>query len=445
MKLQTRAVPFFAALLLSAAAAWSQTTNATLVGTVTDPQGAAIVGAKVSVKNNATGVLREVETDNLGNYRVFPLNPGAYDVSSTMAGFKTKVISNVVLEVASNVKADFALEVGQITESVEVSAAATVLQTQDASVGGTVTSEELKRLPVNGRNYTRLIMLMPGTSDMGGSQSRGTFSGTQLVSVNGQRRQDNNFTVDGVDNNFMMMNSPGASPPMDSIQEFRVLNNTSAEFGRSAGANVNIAIKSGSRDLHGSLYEYFRNDKLDANDFFQNRLAPGATRFKDNKVPFRQNQYGASAGGPVYIPKVYNGREKTFWFFNWEGFNRRRGNTAFLTTPVEAQRGGDFSALLTPAAGQAARVIYDPLQSQQTPAGIVRQPFAGNRIPASRINPGIKYFIDTMMPAPNQPGTFNNFVNGEGSKKDRTVWNLRADNTFNANNNVFFRYSFQDV
>ena len=167
-----------------------------------------------------------------------------------------------------------------------------MLQTQDASVGGTVTGNEVARLPVNGRNYTRLILLMPGTSDQGGSQSNGTFSGTQMISVNGQRRQDNNFTVDGVDNNFMMMNSPGMSPSMDAIQEFRVLDNTSAEFGRSSGSNVNIVIKSGTRDLHGSAYEYLRNDKFDANDFFANKQNTG-------KVPFRQNQYGVAVGGPV--------------------------------------------------------------------------------------------------------------------------------------------------
>src|SRR6266545_33205 len=247
---------------LLASALHAQTTNATIVGDVTDPQGGAIANATITVKNTATGLARQVVTSELGTYRVFPLNPGVYEVSASTPGFKTKVQPNVALEIASNVKVDFQLEVGAVSETVEVQASATVLQTQEASVGGTVTSTVLDRMPVNGRNYTRLILLMPGTSDQGGSQSNGTFSGTQLISVNGQRRQDNNFTIDGVDNNFMMMNSPGGSPPMDSIQEFRVLENTSAEFGRSAGANVNVVIKSGSRDLHGSLYEYLRNDKL---------------------------------------------------------------------------------------------------------------------------------------------------------------------------------------
>ncbi len=410
---------------------FSQTTNATLVGEVTDAQGGAIPNATVTVKSKATGVARTVDTNGAGQYRVFPLSPGAYDVSVGSSGFKTQVQSNVTLEIASNVKVDFHLEIGQISERVEVQATAAVLQTQEASVGGTISSTELDHMPVNGRNFTRLIMLLPGTSDQGGSQSNGTFSGTQMISVNGQRRQDNNFTVDGVDNNFMMMNSPGGTPPMDAIQEFRVLNNTSAEFGRSAGANVNIAIKSGSRSLHGTAYEYLRNDKFDANDFFANRLGTG-------KVPFRQNQYGFTLGGPMEIPKIYHGREKTFWFLNWEGYRRRRGNNDITTTPIADQRNGDFS--------QQPRPIFDPFTSQQLADGsLTRQPFAGNKIPQARISPAIKTFLGLIMPLPTRPGLNNNLVGTASTANDRDIWNVRGDHNFGPKDNVFFRYSRQHV
>jgi hypothetical protein len=417
--------------LLFAGSAIAQTTNATIVGDVTDPQAGAIANATITVKNSATGITRQVTTSELGSYRVFPLNPGTYEVSATAPGFKTKVANNVTLEVAANAKVDFTLEVGAVSETVEVSATAVALQTQDASVGGTITNNVLERMPVNGRNYTRLMLLLPGTSDQGGSQSNGTFSGTQMVSVNGQRRQDNNFTVDGVDNNFMMMNSPGGTPPMDAIQEFRVLNNTSAEFGRSAGASVNIAIKSGTRNLHGTVYEYLRNDKLDANDFFANRQNTG-------KVPFRQNQYGFTLGGPAYIPKVYNGRDKTFWFLNWEGYRRRRGNTNVSTTPIQAQRDGDFS--------QQPRAIFDPFSSRLQADGTrLRDPFPGNRIPAARINQGIKTAVGLVFPLPTRPGLANNFVLANPTANDRDIWNVRGDHTVGAKDTFFGRYSRQKV
>jgi len=405
----------------------AQTTNASIIGDVSDSSHAVVPQAKIEVRNTGTGALREAASSDTGAYRVYPLDPGRYDITISKAGFRTQTVQGVVVDVAATVKLDFTLDVGAVSETVNVQAAAPVLQTQDASVGNLVTAEDVNRMPVNGRNYTRLILLMPGSSDQGSSQSRGTAEqGTMLISVNGQRRQDNNFTVDGVDNNFMMMNSPGLSPPMDALQEFRVATNNSAEFGRSAGANVNMAIRSGSRDLHASVYEYFRNNALDANDFFANRQGRG-------KVPFRQNQYGISAGGPVIIPKLYHGRDKTFWFVNWEGFRRRRGATNISTAPIAEQRAGDFS--------QQSRLIFDPFTSRYTAAeAIVRDPFPGNRIPANRINPAMKLMVDTYMPLPNRPGLSNNLVNTESEANDRDTIVLRIDQNLSAKDNLYFRY-----
>ncbi|MEO8051943.1 MAG: carboxypeptidase-like regulatory domain-containing protein [Acidobacteriota bacterium] len=428
------AIALWAIAVSNIASLRAQTTNATLVGTVTDAQGAVVPRATVTVKSNATSIERRVETDESGTYRVYPLQPGGYDVTVTSAGFQAKVVSNVVLDVASNVKLDFALTVGVVTESVSVAANAALLQTQDASVGGTITTSTIEALPVNGRNFTGLILLLPGTSDMNKNARRGAQSGSNTYSVNGQRAQDNNYTIDGVDSNFLMGNSPGASPPMDAIQEFRILNNTSAEYGRSAGSNVNIVIKSGTSSLHGTAYEYFRNDKLDANEFFANRNGSG-------KVPFRQNQYGVSVGGPVVLPG-YNGRDKSFWFFDWEGFRRRRGSTLISTSPIAAQRAGDFS--------QQSKAIYDPLTSVLITSGpsagqISRMPFAGKVIPTNRINPGMAFLINTMMPLPNRPGLTNNYINSEGLANDRDMWNIRGDHYFNEKNTVFFRFTHQKV
>ena len=232
-------------LLFVSTLAWSQSTDAVLVGLITDSSGAA-VAATISAVNNSTGVSRDGLSNETGAYRIGPLVPGTYTLCATISGFKTKVQNEVVLETGAVLKIDTRLEVGGVTERVEVSAQAAILQTQESSVGGVVTQSQLERIPVNGRNYTRLLVLMPGTSDIG-AQGRGGLSGAQMVSVNGQRTQDNNYTMDGVDNNMMFMNSPGGSPPMDAIQEFRVATGNSAEFGRSAGANVNIAIKSGTQ------------------------------------------------------------------------------------------------------------------------------------------------------------------------------------------------------
>ena len=409
----------------------AQGSDAVLVGIITDASGAAVAGATVSAVNVATGVSRDVITNQTGAYRIGPLVPGTYEVRTSMTGFKTKVQSNVVLQTGAVLKVDLVLEVGDVSERIEVTAAAPMLQTQETSVGGVITTSQLERIPVNGRNYTRLLVLMPGSSDIRRSQGRGDLSGTQMVSINGQRTQDNNYTIDGIDNNMMFMNSPGGSPPMDAIQEFRVSTGNSAEYGRSAGANVNISIKSGTRDLHGSAYWYVRNDKFDANEWFANRQNRG-------KVPFRQNQYGISIGGPVVLPKIYNGRDKTFWFASWEGFRRRRGQTAQGTVPLEPMRQGDFSMLSTK--------IYDPLTGQLNANGeIVRQPFVSNVIPQSRINPAMRYIVDTLMPLPNRPGIVNNLLFTQGQSNDRDMFVARVDHAFGEKDTVYFRMLEQRV
>ena len=302
-----------------------------------------------------------------------------------------------------------------------------MMQSQEASVAGVVTESQLTRLPVNQRNFTRLILLMAGTSSRRRSQARGVAeSGTQLYSVNGSRPQDNNYTIDGIDSNMMMMNSPGMSPPMDAIQEFKVATNTSAQFARSAGANVNIVIKSGTSDVHGSVYEYFRNDKLDANEFFANKSGRG-------KVPFRLNQFGVAIGGPVAMPGT-NWGQKMFWFFNYEGFRRRRGSTQLGSVPTADFRKGDFSALLGDA---KPTIIADPFDNGN--------PFPNNIMPQARINPAVPTGIDIIEPLPNLPGRTRNLVNNQSQANDRDQLHWRWDYNASDKDMFNFRFSRQDA
>ncbi len=262
-----------------------------------------------------------------------------------------------------------------------------------------------------------MILLSAGTSSVRHSQSRGTGeSGTQLYSVNGGRPQDNNYTLDGFDSNMQMMNSPGISPPMDALQEFKVATNTDSEFGRSMGANVSMVIKSGTSEVHGTVYEYLRNSAFDANEFFANRNGLG-------KTPFRLNQYGVAIGGPLPIMK-----NKMFWFASWEGFRRRRGSTQNGSVPTQDFRNGDFSAVST--------TITDPFTGD---------PFANNILPQARINPAIPTATALTTPLPNRPGLTQNYLDNKSQANNRDVINWRYDYNMNETNTFFFRFSWQNA
>src|SRR5262245_30398151 len=233
---------------------------------------------------------------------------------------------------------------------------------------------------------------------------------------------------------MQMMNSPGISPPMDAIQEFKVATNTGSEFGRSMGANVSMVMKSGTRDLHGTVYEYLRNDIFDANEFFANRSRLG-------KTPFRLNQYGVSLGGPVLLPKV-DLRDKMFWFFSWEGFRRRRGNTQVASVPTEDFRNGNFSSLLNRS---TPIFVKDPLLTGRCDSGDQTACFDNNIIPQGRINESIQNAMDALVPLPNRAGETDNLVSNRSVANDRDLFNVRWDYTLNSNDSFNFRYSRQNA
>lgn len=409
-----------------------------LSGVLRDPQHATVANAELTVTQQGTGLTQQAQSNRAGGY-FFSLQPGTYVLDIHAPGFRPIHREDVVLQVGQPARLDFTLTVGGPDETIDVNAGMDELQ-QSFSVGATITEAEIARLPVNGtnlsgnngRNYTSLILLAPGTSDISLAGGDGTISGTNLYSVNGQRNQDNHYTLDGIDNNFFHKQSPGLSPPMDSMKEFRVATNNTADFGRSAGANVALVTKSGTRDLHGSVYEYARQAIFDANDWFNNHN--GIAR-----QPYLYNQYGVNVGGPLVIPHVYHGRSNTFWFFSYEGFRRRQSKSILSNVPTAAERQGDFSAIKS--------AIYDPLTGVANSSGTTRTAFPGNIIPQSRLDPVALAYLNDLVPLPNvtSPVGNANYINNTPARNVHNIYVGRLDYKLGSRNSFFFRILQQDA
>src|SRR6202521_4620563 len=302
-------------VLLSAAMLMGQTFRGTILGTVTDPSGAVVAGATVKVRNVATGLERTTATSADGSYAVPELPIGSYSVTVSLAGFQTAITSDVDVNVATERRVDVAFKTGQVSERVEVSGQElNNVETTSAELGGTLTSDAIANVPVNGRDYTKLIYLNPGVAGSPDqiSDSPGSFG---AFSMNGARGRSNNYLLDGTDMNDGYRNDPAINEagvfgtpstilPIDAVAEVRVISNFEPEYGRSAGAIVNIVTKSGSNALHGTAGEYFRNSALDARNAFNPTSQP--------KAPFHNNQYGASLGGPII-------KDRTFFYLDYEG------------------------------------------------------------------------------------------------------------------------------
>src|SRR5437667_11101632 len=302
-------------VVLAAVSLMAQTFRGTILGTVTDPSGAVVTGAKVTAKNVHTGLERTTQPSADGSYSIPELPIGTYTVTVSQNGFQTSVTSGVVVDVATERRVDAALKAGQVTERVEVSGEVQPqVETTSAELGGVLTPQTIENLPVNGRDYTKLIYLTPGVAGSPDqiSDSPGSFG---VFSMNGARGRANNFLLDGTDMNDGYRNDPAINEagvfgtpatilPIDAVAEVRTLSNYEAEYGRNSGAIVNIVTKSGTNTWHGSLLEYFRSGKMGARNYFN--LAPSP------KSPFNNNQYGGSFGGPII-------KDKTFFFVNYEG------------------------------------------------------------------------------------------------------------------------------
>jgi hypothetical protein len=434
----------------------AQLDTGAILGTVKDQSGAVIPGAKVTVTNEGTAFTLVTVTSGTGTYEFTPLKIGTYSISAEFQGFQKTTHAHVTLDVQGQVVVDFNLVPGQVTQTVEVTSSIPLLQTQNPSVGQVVEGKQINDLPLNGRNYTFLAQLSAGVNEMQ-QDSRGLgLSGG--FSANGLRPAQNNYLLDGIDNNndsqdFLNGTYYVARPPVDAIAEFKVETaNYSAEFGRAGGAALNATLKSGTIQFHGDVWEFIRNDKLDAADFFEN---VGGVK----KGEFRQNQFGITAGGPIK-------KNKTFIFGDYEGTRIRQGTVYFATVPTISERNtgyNDFSDLISGQPGTTPSdllgrtfplgAVFDPATTRAvtagqidpttgltaTGSGYVRDPFPGNLVPANRVDPNAVKLLN-LYPLPTNSNLFNNTTNPV-QHLTTDNFDVRVDQNFSEHDQMFGRAS----
>ena len=432
-----RVVSFLGVVLALGFSLWGQT-QGTITGEVKDSSGAVIMGANVTATNPATGASRTTQTNEAGIYSFPSLVPGSYTVRVEASGFKTGVNSHIELQVQQTARIDVVLELGAVTESIDVSGTATLLSTEDTTVGTVIENRRIVELPLNGRNFLQMVALSPNvTSNFGApGQADGRQGGTraqQNISVMGMRGTWNHYTLDGVENTDVNFNLYVLLPSIDALQEFKVQSGIyPAEFGREA-SQINVSTKPGTNALHGAVFEFLRNDKLDAKPYDFVGTNPA-------KTPFKWNQYGFTLGGPVYIPKVLNGKNRLFFMSNYEGFNQRLTNYQLYTVPTSAMRGGNFAQDLA-----SGNQLYDPASRAMVNGQLTATPFAGNQIPVSRFNP-VSVKLGAYWPTPNVNTTkvASNYQATLPNPIDKNQFTQRIDFTESNNSQWFGRYSWTD-
>ncbi len=418
------------AINMGAAHARAQGLNGTIVGTVTDQEGAVVPNATIALVNDATGFRRTAVSNDSGQYVAYSLPTGAYTLTVAQPGFETLLRRGVEVTSAATLTIDLKLLLGDVKQTLEVNAVAPLVQDQSATVSSLITNRQILEMPLNGRTFTSLVLLSPGAYV--GSANNLTTSpyamrGSTNISVNGSMPQNNSYLIDGIFNRNLWLSTLIMVPTVDSIQEFRVLtSNYSAEYGAAAGAVTVVQTKSGTNEYHGSAYEFLRNDKLDANTFFNNRQGVA-------KPGFRRNEFGATVGGPIR-------KDKTFFFADYQGIRLRQPQTVTSTIPTVALRNmvttGNFSALGTP--------IYDPLTLHNGPTGAsVRDQFAGNQIPLARLDPAAIRLIG-LLPAPTSSRATQNFVFNPTQSQDTDQFDVRIDQNLGAGDRLFGKYSFDN-
>ncbi len=424
-----------AACLLAGPGAWAQTLGE-ITGQVGDATGAVVAGARVTATNESTNVARETATNAAGLYSFPSLLPGRYRLEVRKEGFQAMVRPAIELQVQQVARIDFRLELGTVTQSIEVHGGAPLLATENATTGTVIDNRRIVELPLNGRNFLQLVSLSPNVSygfpSAGHAQSRqGGDRASQNISVAGQRSEYNHFTLDGIENTDVNFNTYAILPSIDALLEFKVQSGIfPAEFGR-VPTQVNVSTKAGGNQFHGALFEFLRNDKLDARSYAFTAATP-------QKEPFRRNQYGFALGGPVWIPKVFNGRDRLFFLSNFEGLRDRKTLRTVADVPTLAMREGDFSGI--------ANRLFDPNTRARPPGGaITAQPFAGNLLPMARLHPKALKLLE-FYPPPNAPGAglSRNYQANQSRRIDKDQFLQRVDFVESSNSSWFGRYSWAD-
>ncbi len=429
-------------LLAGALLSFGQDPRGTILGLVTDPSGAAIPGVTVRATNEATGVSASAPTNESGRYTMPFLLPGSYTVSAAITGFRRYEQPKVQVRIGEVTDLPIILQIGEVTETIEVTDQSPVLDTVGSSLGQVIDTRRVLELPTLAGNAFELALLTPGV--MNGTNMRDRKpafnNGNSQISTDGSGTYNNEFQIDGVSNTFADGGARARvafSPPQTAIAEFKMQTATyDASYGHTIGSVVNVSTVSGTNQLHGEAHWFSRNSAFDAPNFFNNRNGTAISKYRDNR-------YGASAGGPVYIPGVYNGKNRTFWFHAWEANKWGVPNNFTGTVPTAAQRQGDFSALL--ALGPSFQ-LYDPATIAPAPNGrFSRQPFPGNIIPQNRLDP-VGKALANLYPLPNQPGTNDgrqNFFNPDlGITEDYYVHLTRIDHAFSEKFRTFVRLHY---
>jgi outer membrane receptor protein involved in Fe transport len=407
---------YFFSAVFTAATAFGQISTGKIVGLVQDSSGGVLPGVSITIRNVDTGTSRDAVTNDRGQYEVPGLQPGRYQVGAELQGFRRFSQGPVTVQVNQETRVNATLAVGALEETITVQAEGSLVQTTTSAVGKVVDGKQIVDLPLSGRNFADLGLLTPGVTTRGQST---TAQGNSFY-VHGQRDDANNFLLDGTSDNSLEGNTLQARPNVDAVQEFKIqTSNFSAEFGRNSGSVVNVVTKSGTNDLHASGWEFARSDKFQSRNFFATTDPP----------PLTFNQFGFTAGGPLGVPGMYSGRNRTFFFGSYEGYRERRGLTQQTIVATEQERGGDFSFL--------SRPLLDPV------TGLA---FPGNRIPLDRISPAAVKLL-ALMPLPNISGVAprrNNFVSSPANQNNYDQYMGRIDHTLNRQWSIFYRHFMQN-